>query len=185
MMMRWLDLAEKRGSERAAFILAGFHLAHAKRRPEAEVRGRAYLARAAKGLNDAREVLKEERAGRSLTAAYQYVVKTAYENRYVERARSAPAVASGSHVQPRVVDVVKAEFPAGLRFTGNTGEAMIRFVVRSDGAVAKVSVVSATHPAFGEAAAAAVEQWQFEPGRVDGRAVNTRMQVPIYFKLEE
>ena len=38
---------------------------------------------------------------------------------------------------------------------------------------------------FESAAVQAVSKWKFKPGRKGGRAVNTHMQVPIVFTLNE
>lgn len=188
MMMRWLKLAAENESHRAQFIIAGITLASTKQprhHPQAEWLARDYLHRSAKGFPKAVEVLAAEGEERSLLEAYRYVLKTSYEQRYVARAGSAAVDPRQRQVRPRITEAKKPEFPAALRLTETVGEARVKFVVMADGSVADVETVSASHPAFGEAAVDAVRQWRFEPGRVDGRAVNTRLQVPVYFKLEE
>jgi len=42
-----------------------------------------------------------------------------------------------------------------------------------------------TYEEFAEAATAAVAKWKFKPGRKDRQPVNTHMQVPILFTLNE
>lgn len=66
-----------------------------------------------------------------------------------------------------------------------TGSAVVEFIVAADGRVVGARAVSASQPEFGAAAVAAVERWRFTPGRKKGRAVATRMQVPIHFELDE
>jgi protein TonB len=87
--------------------------------------------------------------------------------------------------QPTRVSVVNPDYPDELRERGIKGEAMIDFVVTRSGDVVQAKVVHATHPLFGEAAAKAVTQWKFNPGKVGTRRVNTRMQQPVTFSLEE
>lgn len=74
-------------------------------------------------------------------------------------------------------------YPMELRVAGITGNAIVGFIVDSHGKVRSAYAIRATHPEFGEAGVAAVSQWKFEPGRVGGRVVNTRMQVPLYFNI--
>ncbi len=75
----------------------------------------------------------------------------------------------------------RPRFPTQLRREGISGQATVRFVVDTKGNVADARVVDATHPSFGEAAVASVSQWKFRPGKINGRPVNTRMQLPIVF----
>jgi len=76
-------------------------------------------------------------------------------------------------------------YPVSLRSAGITGDAMISFVVGSDGAIRQGEVVSATHAEFGEAALKAVQQWTFAPGQKAGLPVNVRMRVPIVFSISK
>jgi TonB family protein len=87
--------------------------------------------------------------------------------------------------QPRRIFSPHPQYPSELRAANVTGEALIEFVVTSEGRVANVKIVKASHPLFGKAAADAVGLWLFEPGKVKGRPVNTLMQQPISFSLED
>lgn len=79
----------------------------------------------------------------------------------------------------------KPMYPFELRRKNISGEALVDFVVDSQGNVRDATALRHTHPAFGEAAVAAVAQWKFHPGKKGGRAVSTRLQVPIVFSLGE
>ncbi|MDF9826932.1 TonB family protein [Ereboglobus sp. PH5-10] len=74
-------------------------------------------------------------------------------------------------------------YPRMLKDDGITGEAVVRFIVNKEGRVTDVRVVKATHELFGDAAKAAVEQWNFSPAKKDGAPVNCYMQIPIMFNL--
>lgn len=74
-------------------------------------------------------------------------------------------------------------YPAELRRNGQEGEAVIEFVVGTDGRVRSSRIVSASHPEFGDAAVAAVARWRFEPGTKNGRTVSFRMTVPVVFSI--
>jgi TonB family protein len=62
------------------------------------------------------------------------------------------------------------------------GEALIDFSIGPDGVPTDLKVVSATAPEFGEAALICVSKWRFRPAFVDGRAISSRMQIPIVFQ---
>lgn len=92
---------------------------------------------------------------------------------------------SHTTVQPMAKFQARPQFPFELRKKGLSGQAIILFVVRIDGTVSNLEVVSATDPQFGDAALAAVSKWLFRPAQVDGKPVNCRMEVPIVFTLNQ
>ncbi len=73
------------------------------------------------------------------------------------------------------------EYPAALRKTGRNGEVTLTMRISARGAVLDPAVVSASDPAFGEAALAAVRQWRFLPAVKAGRPVETKAQMPFVF----
>jgi TonB family protein len=72
-------------------------------------------------------------------------------------------------------------YPPDLRRRGIGGEVLVEFVIDERGLVRMPRVLRAPHEALGEAAEVAVAQWTFFPGMKNGRAVATRLQVPIEF----
>src|SRR5690606_8457080 len=111
-------------------------------------RARAWLEEAAAlGHYRAREVLKLEAAGQSLSAGMRYLLRTPYEDRYVKDAamNAAPPDERGQ-VKPVVTRVVKPIYPQSLRLITQQGEALVGFVVNKTGRVEDATVVSATHP---------------------------------------
>lgn len=74
-------------------------------------------------------------------------------------------------------------FPFNLKREAIEGRVRVEFVVDTDGRVHNPFVVESTHPGFDEAACTGVARWKFRPGIKNGRKVNTRMQVPIVFKI--
>ncbi len=72
-------------------------------------------------------------------------------------------------------------YPPDLRRRGIGGEVLVEFVIDERGLVRAPRVLRAPHQALGEAAEVAVAQWTFFPGMKNGRAVATRLQVPIEF----
>ena len=53
------------------------------------------------------------------------------------------------------------------------------------GNVVEAYAVKSTQREFESPAVQAVMKWKFKPGRKGGRAVNTKMQVPIVFNLSD
>lgn len=97
-----------------------------------------------------------------------------------------PAVAPATAVSkrsPEPIHRVSPQHPAELRRQLVNGEAVVEGLVGIDGRMADATVASATHPEFGEAAAAAARQWEFRPGEVDGQPVVMRVRIPFAFQL--
>jgi len=79
----------------------------------------------------------------------------------------------------------KPNYPFEMRRAGVQGEVLVGFIVDSTGAVREAYPMRSTHREFEMAAVQAVSKWSFRPGKKGGRAVNTRMQVPIVFSITE
>ncbi|HVU24961.1 MAG TPA: energy transducer TonB [Opitutus sp.] len=73
------------------------------------------------------------------------------------------------------------EYPEKLKKNGVAGQAVIHLRILPNGAVADPAVVSATDPAFGESAVAALRQWRFYPEIKQGRAVGATVNMPLDF----
>ncbi len=74
-------------------------------------------------------------------------------------------------------------YPIEMKRRGISGEAVISFVVMTDGRTDQVKAVRVSHDVFGGAAVEAVKQWSFKPATKDGKPVNCRMTIPIVFNL--
>ncbi len=72
-------------------------------------------------------------------------------------------------------------YPSSLRAERPAGKAVIEFVIDRDGRVRLPRVVSATHEAFGWAAATALSQWVFEPPQRQGNPTEIRVSIPVDF----
>jgi len=75
-------------------------------------------------------------------------------------------------------------YPPAMLRAGATGEVKVAFIVDTDGNVRDAYVVTSTREDFDSAAVQAVSKWRFRPGKKNGKAVNTRMTVPIAFALD-
>ncbi len=84
---------------------------------------------------------------------------------------------------PVVVKQVAPVHPPELQKKLRNGRAVIECVITDTGAVQDVQVALASEPEFGEAAAAAIRQWEFLPGEKAGMPVAVRLQIPFEFRM--
>jgi protein TonB len=86
---------------------------------------------------------------------------------------------------PRGGYQIRPPYPASARQQGIQGTALLRVYVDTDGRVTSVSVArSAGHADLDQAAADAVRQWRFEPGRKGDEPVGMWVQLPVEFRLK-
>lgn len=90
----------------------------------------------------------------------------------------------GSGVEaPRLLREVKAEYTDEARRRGVTGDVVLEIVVRRDGSVGDVSMLSGLGAGLDQRAIAAVRQWRFAPARLRGEAVDVIVEVAVEFTL--
>jgi protein TonB len=84
----------------------------------------------------------------------------------------------------RAAELIQQSYPADLKSRGVGGMVELQFVVDSKGKVdpTSVEVVDATQTALGEAAKKVVAKLDFQPGKVNGSAVKTKVVLPIIYK---
>ena len=76
-------------------------------------------------------------------------------------------------------------FPPALKHETSYARVVVEFIVDTEGRVLQPTVVDCSFPGFEDAAAFGVSRWRFRPGMRAGRRVNTRMSVPIIFRLKD
>ena len=91
----------------------------------------------------------------------------------------------GKRTQPRVTHQERPIYPFAMRANNMKGEVIVDFIVDLEGRVRNAYVVRSLNPSFDDPAIEAVRRWKFEPGRIGERPVNTHMQVPMVFVLDE
>lgn len=77
------------------------------------------------------------------------------------------------------------QYPFEMRRAGIEGQVLVGFIVDSKGMVREAYPIRSTHREFEAPAVQAVSKWRFRPGKKGGRAVNTRMQIPIVFSITD
>ncbi|RPI56326.1 MAG: energy transducer TonB [Acidobacteria bacterium] len=84
---------------------------------------------------------------------------------------------------PRVLREVKASYTEDARRRNLEGEVVLEIVVRRDGSVSDVKLVSGLPSGLNERAIAAVRQWRFAPATRLGQPVDVIVEVAVEFKL--
>ncbi|HEX2091021.1 MAG TPA: M56 family metallopeptidase [Longimicrobiaceae bacterium] len=102
-----------------------------------------------------------------------------YEVLELSRVTTRPRLANAG----RVAGLIREKYPPLLRAAGIAGSARVDLVVDPRGVVVEPRVVSATHPAFAEAALAVVREASFIPARRGRHIVAVRLRLPVVFTL--
>jgi TonB family protein len=74
-------------------------------------------------------------------------------------------------------------YPADLKRTGVEGSVRVEFIVDQNGTVQDVHAPQSSDRRFEPVARAAVEKWEFRPGRLAGTPVSTAMSLTLNFHL--
>lgn len=84
---------------------------------------------------------------------------------------------------PNPLHRVAPTYPYEMKQAGISGWSRVIFIVDDNGRVRAPRIDSSSHREFEQPSIDAVLQWRFEPGMKDGRAVKTRMMLPLKFNL--
>ena len=87
--------------------------------------------------------------------------------------------------QPHPIAGPPVTYPASLLLARITGRVVVEAVIDTTGRVEEgsIRVIESTDPRFNEAAKSYVGGARFSAGRVAGRAVRVRFQIPVDFRL--
>ena len=88
-------------------------------------------------------------------------------------------------VAPKVIREVKPKYTAEAMRAKIQGRVKVQVVVGTDGRVDRARVLESLDKDLGldEAALAAIKQWTFEPGKLNGKAVPVASDLVIEFRL--
>ncbi len=87
--------------------------------------------------------------------------------------------------QPQPRFRAQPQYPFDMKRQGITGEVLVEFIVDINGDVRNAYAVRSSQREFEASAVQAVSKWKFRPGKRGGRVVNTRVQQPISFTLND
>lgn len=82
-----------------------------------------------------------------------------------------------------LIERVQPEYPAMAKQIHLSGAVQLRAVIGTDGRVLHLTVVSG-NPILAQAALAAVQQWRYEPTRLNGEPVEVQTQITVNFVFE-
>ena len=87
---------------------------------------------------------------------------------------------------PVPTKTVYPEYPKTCLKQGVSGIVLVAVIVSEKGIVAGTEILEGVEecPDLETAAVTAAEQWQFEPGEIDGEAVTTELAIPFEFALQ-
>lgn len=99
--------------------------------------------------------------------------------------KGAPSGAA-TMARPRYRSNPPPDYPPDARRRRQEGTTLLEVEVTTDGRASSVAIErSAGFSALDQAALSAVRHWTFEPGRVGGLPVSSRVQIPVRFKLSD
>ena len=84
---------------------------------------------------------------------------------------------------PRILAEVKADYTEDARRRNVEGEVVMEIVVRRDGSVSDIKLISGLPSGLNDRAMAAVRQWRFSPATRLGQPVDVIVEVAVEFKL--
>jgi TonB family protein len=90
----------------------------------------------------------------------------------------------GSGVEPpRLLAEVKPDYTDEARRRGIEGEVVMEIVVRRDGSVGDVKVLSGLAAGLNDRAVQAVRRWRFAPARLRGTPVDVVVEASVEFRM--
>lgn len=95
-----------------------------------------------------------------------------------------PLVVGGDVKAPVTIRRVDPEYPRPAQLAGIQGTVVMRCVIDRQGRIRSAEVHKAVHPILDAAALAAVRQWRFRPGTLNGQPVDVIFHLTVNFSLE-
>jgi len=84
----------------------------------------------------------------------------------------------------KIQETVEPVFPPHLLLIGvNRGKARVAIDTDADGKLSEWLVLGYSHQAFADSAVTAIKEWKFEPGRLQGEAVGTIVELDFDFSV--
>jgi TonB family protein len=91
----------------------------------------------------------------------------------------------GGVTAPRLIRKVEPEFPEQDRRAQVQGTVTLYVQVGPEGKAENMRVLHSISPGLDAAAMGAVSQWQFEPGKKDGKPVRVESQIEVNFRFQD
>jgi protein TonB len=84
---------------------------------------------------------------------------------------------------PTLLTEIKPDYTEAARRSGITGDVVLEIVVRSDGSVGAIKLLSGLGSGLDQRAIDAVRRWRFSPARRHGTPVDVLVEVAVEFRL--
>jgi TonB family protein len=84
---------------------------------------------------------------------------------------------------PKVLHMVQPKYTSEALREKIQGQVIVQLIVDAEGAVSNARIIEGLSPDLDEQALAAVRQWRFEPGTLDGQAVRVACFATLEFRL--
>jgi protein TonB len=94
-----------------------------------------------------------------------------------------PKKSAGSATSPRVIKTVEPAYTDEARVAHIQGTVTLEVAVHRDGTASVTKVIQGLGYGLDEAAIRALEQFQFEPGTMDGETVESQARMTVNFHL--
>jgi periplasmic protein TonB len=98
-------------------------------------------------------------------------------------APAVPVHIGGAVMEAKLVHRVEPEYPVPARFLHISGTVELRARIGTDGSVRELEVVSG-NPILAKAARDAVQQWRYQPTRLNGQAVEVETYITVNFVMQ-
>lgn len=150
-------------------------------RPNAWMRSRAFCAIAAAALAVSAYAVPENAATATVPVS---MYATAEENDSIYgTVDELPVFPGGDQACANWV-AKKLKYPPKCKKEKIEGFVIVQFVVEKNGKVSNVKAIRSPHPDLAEAAVRTVEKMpKWTPGKVGGRAVRSKLNLPVRFRL--
>lgn len=80
---------------------------------------------------------------------------------------------------------MNVQYPKDLVKKKVSGKVVVNFIVLKDGSISNVEVMKSVHPKLDKEAVRVVKLMpKWTPGKQDGKPVNVRLTLPIYFSIK-
>jgi protein TonB len=97
--------------------------------------------------------------------------------------QAVPVHIGGAVMEARLVHRVEPEYPAAAKFLRISGTVELRARIGTDGSVRELEVVGG-NPILAKAARDAVQQWRYQPTRLNGQPVEVETYITVNFVMQ-
>ena len=79
---------------------------------------------------------------------------------------------------------LKPVYPTALIIQNEVGGVILELVVNTEGKIARLTTLRASHQEFAQAATQAISGWTFAPAMKDGKPIETRWRIAVVFETK-